>query len=421
MSLEGRIFCYPSLNDHDYEQHLSETCRTFMPPPVAAREVPPSLSRQLGRHAVIARLNILTRVYAGEYHTDSHDIDRLAEKLRQYDEFIWFWGTVDAVDSLIHAPQAADSADALPLGTVSVIDSRDDFGPGAGELCRSGSMSDVGLLPFAVKRILDYVTGEHRALTSRFHTLCAVPRVRAATREIRGGKAVNTIHRKYIRSRFWGFAPWYVMQGGILECLEYREVSRRFADVRDGVIEHPRAHFSETGDAAFVASLLRLNLPDVAFDTHVSCDAADDTVLLRQRNRVPESLREYNHLAFSPLSGEMRGSLGLSLDDIEPRRLKCACTVAVVDLGDPGQVGLQRALARRGYRLMSIQPPRRTYIGEGDAIQRVSTAAIGYWVKPSGKHPVAPPYYSHMSSRNADEQQVLDHLRESLRLWGNQQ
>lgn len=133
----------------------------------------------------------------------------------------------------------------------------------------------------------------------------------------------------------------------------------------------------------------------------------------------PESLREYNHLAFGPLSDDTRGSDGLSLDEIEPLRLSCACTVVVVDLGDPVQTGLQLALAQRGYRLMSIQPPRHTYIGEGNAVQRVSTAAIGYWVKPSGKHPIAPPYYSHMSSRNADEQQVLDHLRESLRLWGN--
>lgn len=44
MSLEGRIFCYPSLNDHDYEQHLSETCRTFMP-----RRLPPVRCHRLYR------------------------------------------------------------------------------------------------------------------------------------------------------------------------------------------------------------------------------------------------------------------------------------------------------------------------------------------------------------------------------------
>lgn len=419
MSLEGHIFCYPSLDDPTYGRHLSETYRAFMHHPDAAREVPPSVSRELGRHAVIARLKILTQVYAGEYHTDSHDIDRLAEKLERYDEFIWFWGAVDAVDPLLHVTRTSEIPDELALGTVSVINSSDDFGPGMGELCRSGSMSDIGLLPYAVKRIHDYVSGEHRSLANRFHTLCAVPRVRAATQAIRGGKSVNTIHRKYIRSRFWGFAPWYVMQGGILECLEYREVSRRIGDVRDGVVAHPDAYFFDPDDAVFVRSLMRLNLPDITLDTHVTYGESDDAVRLRQRNHVPVSLREYNHLAFGPLSGQTTRSGGLSLDEIEPQRLSCACTVIIIDLGDPAHVGLQAALARRGYRLMSIQPPRRTHIGEGKAIQQLSTPAIGYWVKPGEKHPIAPPYYSHMSSGNVDEQRVLDHLRESLRLWGD--
>ncbi|MBQ0933554.1 hypothetical protein KAK07_24715 [Ideonella sp. 4Y16] len=362
----------------------------------------------------MTRLGILRRVYAGEYFTDSFDIARLAQRVKESREFIWFWGRSAIVEAWCNGiPDTPSSCD---MGTVSVIDSSEEFGPGMGEICRSGSMSAVHLKPYAVKRIIDFLSKKIPALHEAFHTLLLVPRVRAAGDGIRGGKSVNTIHRKYIRSRFWGFAPWYVMQGGFLECLEYREVNRDRDDLLRGLLAFPTIHLLDADDRRFVESLFMLNLPQhaKALGFEVPLPSVGTEARFELVCQAGEAIRQYNHRAFS-VASRLDGSTGFTLDQLEASIAETSCTVVHLDISRPDSLEAQRALIERGYRLTCVRPPR-AFIGEASTPSG-GMPCYGSWAKPNLRWQIAAPHYALRDTTQEYEQEVVLHLRRMLDNW----
>ncbi|NHV28057.1 hypothetical protein [Burkholderia sp. D-99] len=408
------LFCYPALDDAAYLAHLRAVYEASVPDVSSAGELTPERTIDLAERSVATRAAILTRVYAGDYHTDSFDFDRLAKRVRGAREFIWFWGHRDVIDEWLHDP--APSPQSGDLGTVSVVDSSGEFGPGIGEICRSGSISPVGLKPFAVKRIIDFLTGALPALHESFHTLMLVPRARAAAQGIRGGKSVNTIHRKYIRSRFFGFAPWYVMQGGFLECLEYREISRSLDDVLEGMNASPTLHFANQDDATFAEALFAMNFPSqIDRLRFVTSDGTRNAVRYLLTSQADGAIRQFNHRSFE-LAGRAQEDLnGIPLSSVDQGAHEVSCTVVHLDLGDPDSVAAQRELHASGYRLTCVRPPRSVASPDGGG--RSSVSAYGSWAKPNARWKVIEPYYASRNASDVNDSRVLDHLSAILRDW----
>jgi len=402
------IFCYPALDDDAYLDFLRAIYEESRHDAGFSCELTPVQTARFAERAVAMRLGILQRVYAGEYFTDSFDVPRLSERIRGSREFIWFWGRSQTVNAWLDA-EVNDPA-TCELGTVSVIDSSDEFGAGMGEICRSGSMTPVPLKPYAVKRIIDFLSGAIPVLHHAFHTLLLVPRVRAAAPGIRGGRSVNTIHRKYIRSRFWGFAPWYVMQGGFLECLEYREVNRSLSDVLRGIDTFSTIYLAHEDEREFVGALFAMNLPAqadaVSFATQPPGAAR---ARFRRVGQASEAIRPYNHLAFELADGGDNSELLVTLDGIDATLQDAACTVVSLDLSLPHTLGIQQALRDRGYRLTCIRPPR--------SVGADKVPCRGSWARPNPRWRLVAPHYVVRKSPYAHEQRVLQHLRHLLDSW----
>lgn len=415
MKTNHRMFCYPCLPDEAYLAYLTKNFEKFAYAETYAREVMPNQSKTFPEKAVQARLRILQRVYRGEYFTDSHDVPRLADQVRREREFIWFWGKPESIAGLLSPIKDVHPSE-MQLGTVSVIDSSNEFGDGFGEICRSGSMSSVSILPYAIKRILDYLKGAIPTLTSSFHTLVLVPRVRPASGSISGGKSVNTLHRKYIRSRFWGFAPWYVMQGGFLECLEYREVNRSTRDLAAGITAFPYVHIGTQQEADFVQALFSLNFPDMPVRVIVTEKAGKQSPSrFKQKSAPPFALLPYNHVTFEVLM-DTSSEQALTLEQLEPIRSGQACTVVNVDLSNQRSVPLQNQLRQAGYRLTCIRPARIIESNtECDKGKKFCT--YGSWAKPNPRLILAEPFYIGERVGSATEKIILRYLQSLVRFW----
>ncbi len=361
--------------------------------------------------ALQLRLNILTRTYRGDYHTDSFDMARLERQIRSGDEAIWFWGHGDDITRARDLLNGGSSRPDLPLGTVTVLSAEAEYGLGYGELCRSGSQTSYPARAAIMNRVLRYHHGYERWLHRRYHTLSLVPRNRPTTALVRGGEAIHRIHSRYVQSRFWGFAPWYVMQGGVLEQLDNRHCNRDPGDVIRGIEESDVWHFVEPEHAEFAEALCRLNFgiaPRTAW-SRVGNELPDACAALH----LPASsdLFRYNH-GMVLVGGEGGMPLKTALDEIQ--RLALCCAVVRLPLDDDELLPLQCYLTERGFRFISIVPPIRTWIERQDRIISVSGRPFGLWCKPRVDLEVIQPFYRDLPGRLRDERIVLHYLRTHL-------
>ena len=226
----------------------------------AANIIHPNETRKHARAAVLVRLDVLRRVYCDDYHTNSYAIDVLAERVSRGDELIWFWGSAAEIAAL-RAYLAGGTAPvpAFAVGTVSVLPAEGIAGPGTGELCRSGSMDRVlGVRGPGVERIVDFMSGADWGRS--YDSLFLTARNRASAPGVRGGEAVHRLHVHHVRSSFWGFAPWYVMQGGCVELLDLRECYRDPDDVARALAASEGWWLAEQDDADFVTSFSQSEL-----------------------------------------------------------------------------------------------------------------------------------------------------------------
>jgi hypothetical protein len=377
----NEIFCYPTLSNEDHAAFLAEQIATFTTEYFRDFQIGAEQSVNIAESAVVARARILSAVYGGDYHTDSFDIERLARQVRAGMERIWFWGEPEELRRLRSASAHAASEREIVAGTVSMLDASGEFGPGHIELCRSGSLTAVRATPFSLLRVLQFVRGEMSG-PELPHTLVLVPRARAASPPIRGGEAVNKLHRERIRSRFFGFAPWYVMQGGILEVLEFREVHRDRRMVLDALEGNGPLFFSSASDMEYAQALLAMNYrADFArceIANGVNSTAGSYTPL----TNCPESLRSYNHMTFAV---DNAGTAD-SLDTVMRTNADVACLVVRIDLHNESHASAQRELNRAGFRLTCLSPSKRS-----PGSSRSET--WGFWSRPSGRHRLAPPFY----------------------------
>ncbi|MFD7730113.1 hypothetical protein ACFV6F_06980 [Kitasatospora phosalacinea] len=379
----------------------------------ALNTVAPVESAASAAVAVEVRMRVLLDTYRGDYRTDSFAVERLAAQVREQRESIWFWGGSAEVSRLRAALRGGRlPADWQPaLGTVTVLDAEAEFGPGHGELCRSGSTSgEFGAKAPIMWRTLGFLDGRESGLRDAFHSLVLTPRNRPSTATVRGGEAIHRIHTHYVRSRFWGYAPWYVMQGGVLELTEFRESNRDPQDVRTALESTGTWYFADAAEADFAAALCRISF-DVGVPTQVGTGSATRSLRARLTTPASADLERDNH---GTVSVDEDGPL-LFEDALEQLdRLPVCCAVAHVPLTDPATVPLQRLLGERGFRLTAVLPPKRTWIVRDGVTRDIETRPTGMWSRPRPGLPVVAPYYTGSVPGTRAERTVLSYLRDRL-------
>ncbi len=405
------FFCYPHFSNDEYLKYLEKMEKKFSVLSIGSAVIKPEQAAKLNERAVIARENILRRVYRGEYYTDSKDIPRLTVKVLEQKELIWFWGEEDQVVRLINGQ--SDNFDNLSIGTVSVLDASAEFGAGVAEMCRSGSTSPVKIIPSAIDRILDFLTGRSTKKLLDFHTLCLVPRTRTGTDNIRAGKSVNFLHREVLRSRFWGIAPWYVMQGNVIECLEYREINRDIEAVKNSLADNV-FYFSSETDANYFSSLVQLNFSGLDATVNIVGDAAssDYSPTFRLRNSLPKELIRYNHLFFDLVSSDGNKAYTdvLDLVSILPEHIDAAVSVVAVDLTTAASLPLQYLLNKLEFNFLSIIPAKKNKFND--------STTSGLWVKTHPGYQVVPPHYSARTEMNKYEASIYKQVNYFLNRTG---
>jgi hypothetical protein len=411
------ILCLPHRSTADTIAQLRHDLAGPVPFDPERNQIGPAESRTNPEVALTARVNVLAATYRGDYHTDSFDIARLANQVRAGTEAIWFWGGEDEIRTLRRLLRSGtpDDVPDLELGTVTVLDAQEEFGPGYGELCRSGSTDRTcGAKAPIISRTLGFLDGSEAWLRARYHTLELTSRVRRSEPGVRGGEAIHRIHCRYARSRFWGYAPFYLMQRGVLEQLEYRESNRDPDDVRKALRASNGWSFADPDEASFAAALVRLNYGfDVPAATVPARPRASDHAVSVVMPKTPE-LVPANHGTVVPLGYG-------HATPVEPLPASAAveqvvdsgvcCAVVWVPLEDPGGVGFQAWLSSLGFTLTAVVPPKHTGPASDGVGRRDRVPAFGIWSRPRPGLPIVPPYYADQATDLADEDVVLRYLR----------
>jgi hypothetical protein len=356
--------------------------------------------------AVTERCRVLMSVYEGDYHTDAIELDRLAAKVAAGRERIFFWGDLAAIGKLREdigraKRETGIDPDLLALGTASLLDASEIFGEGVWELSRTGSTSaSVAALEPNLAILQALLCSDQAADRPPLHTLFATPRNRVSGPSLRGGAAIHRMHVRDLRSAFLGLAPWYVMQQGFLEILDYRELHRDPTQVGVLVRQAPGPWFADETDADYAASLIRLSF-ELDPNTPDDINPCETGFAIHE----PSDLAGAGHQPLF-ISAVGQHSIQSLLDAAS--RFDPACIVARVPL-IRGNDRTQRALADAGFMFCAMEPPR-----PGTTPPRW----IGHWCRPRSDTQIAPPYYLDYPARTRTSD-VLMHLRRLVRILGH--
>lgn len=180
------------------------------------------------RSSAVVRNYILTQAYCNDYHTDATDLDGASTAIMSEQDQVVFWGNHEDIHQLnlylTNNLVAEEELTKLRLGTVSLY-LHDTFDSnGCLEIGRTGSTCKQldSMLPTAW--LLQNLCYGNELPSQPYWKILATPRNRKTSKNIRGGAAIHRIHSRILKSTFWGLAPWYIMQGGYLELLDYREI-----------------------------------------------------------------------------------------------------------------------------------------------------------------------------------------------------
>jgi hypothetical protein len=395
------------LGAHVQSASARETAWKMMldPASLGAICITPEESARNAPLACRLRAAILQRTYRNDYHTDTSDVPRLSQAVREGRERILFWGHPTTISNAREwfatgaSPEEAE-LQVLDFGTASTLDLAGVYGSGYAELSRTGSMcmSITADRPI-VADLFRLLRGGAEQFRSQ-HSFVALPRNRRTTREVRGGAAVHRMHVRTIGSAFWGIAPWYLMQGGVIEALDYREVYRCPELILDLYSEVRELWFESQEGQAYVGNLVALN-----FGEEVRAVAAPR--LADKRRKLVSGWKVYytgpeNLRAFCPAIIRPSNKEGDDLDAIVDQASEAAATAVFVPLEQPERASVQYWLARAGFRLTGVVPSKPT--------ERGRTPVTGVWSRSRPEVPWAEPQYLDWQV-DGIENEIINYLR----------
>jgi hypothetical protein len=338
-------------------------------------------ARVVPEASVRARADILKAVYGGDYRTDIDALSRLAESVRAGRERIFFWGEAEAIKrwraACQHASSAAAPESEVPeLGTASLLDRSTLFGAGVWELSRTGSVArrSEATVPNMIALAEHMVCQGERPGS---HAIYSTPRTRALSDQAPSGVAVHRMHVRELRSTFLGVAPWYRMQGNVVEVLDFRALFPDRSRVERLVAQAPPAFLhARSGRAFFEAMLCAGKLAAHLLDD-VGGSASGETIRFGAGFGLHPGENNLQPLFVSPVErdGATVHEALATLSDAP------SCTIFRVPL--VATTGLaQAALEARGFSFCAAELPYAP-----------GSPWIGHWCRVTCRLPVMLPYY----------------------------
>lgn len=372
----------------------------------------PEACKQHPLLAVRLRRSVLMRCYNGDYHTDVFEEERLTASVADGSERVLFWGPADVLantaEMFARGTLPCDAElDTLALGTHTSLRGDELYGPGHLEVARTGSAQTD---PRAAREAITWDLG--RVLSGErgdsFHTVSCVPRNRRSAPGIPGGTAIHRLHTREVGSWHWGLAPFYVMVGGSLEVLDYRELSIDDGMVRAGFNEGGPALVSDARTAALVEQLCALN----GFTIDVRVISSGPAPRVRPSDGPPADPHgpRVVHLDLDYLGERLPRAFA---------RLGEACTVAMIDLEDARSVAVQVALLSGGFVLTYISPPKVVLDPEAAGGRR-RVPLRGGFCRVLSSAPLAPPFYLAGGPLSYTEKVLVQQYRKLLATWGRE-
>ena len=357
--------------------------------------------QETSRNPVFAtqlRAEILQRTYGNEYHTDTQDTIRLAQAVEQGRERIMFWGTPEAIRSVrrqLSDPRSVWTQEMAPLdlGTASVLDMSPLYGPGYAELSRTGSVCQTQSAETSILRDLWQLLHGDASHFASHHTFVALPRNRKSSAGVRGGAAIHRLHVRVIGSAFWGVAPWYVMQGGVIEVLDFRELYRDPEAILrlHGAVRN--LWFPSEESKSFLASLIAFNFGESALhslQTHIIQAAKEPVSGWELFSTAPADLS-----AFCPTIIRRTSVSGVTLNQALEQASSAASIAVLVPIEEQRCASVQHQLMAEGFQATAVMPSKPAAQGR--------TLVTAIWTRTRNQLSWAPPYYMNFSSDGLQE------------------
>ncbi len=370
-------------------------------------------TRLAPKATLLLRISVLLRTYQGDYHTDAFDLDRLSETIRSGVERIFFWGTAAAIQeaktmlasSELELEKILEDHQLL-LGTATLIDYSPKQNLQWVELTRTGSVArSVASTIANIQELRQLFASYPRDNQVIFST----PRNRKSTAQIRGGAAIHRQHVRELNSAFWGWAPWYIMQGGFLEVLDYREIYQKPQCFFTWLTQQSPLYFHSASAADLAAQLFRLNIPADQARPECRLKMGAPTPLKGKWQSTPvksKSLIPFNPIFIRP---SMLPDTGESLEHWLPYATTegYACTLVELDLEQEETVSVQAYLEEQGFSFVCL----RFYPSPTDF---TSFKLKGQWARLKPDQTLAQPYYLDAKGFHTEEQTLLAQLQQ---LW----
>ncbi len=402
-SVIGNGYNCTTRRDEDWKKYLLEVGKAFDP------EVNMISSREAAVYpelAVRIRAHILINTYKGDYHTDSFEIERLSKRIGEGCERVFFWGSSADIEQYRKFSREQVIPDdrqlsGIKLGTATFLDETEVYGDGYWELGRTGSITaDVRATCPNITELMRIL--RENDSVQNFHTIVCMPRNRVSSNGVRGGAAIHRMQTRTIKSWFWGFAPWYVMQGGTIECLDYRELYPHPENIlRVLKSRTPPLSFLLEREANYARALVDANISKSELKIlTVSAENAQkyvDTPHWHSISCSDRSLQKFNPAIFRfdvtkpglPLASALEVS-----EDNNP-----ACQIFYLPLL-PQMTEVQAWLSARKYILSALVPPKVC-----------SDPWVGQWIRPNTNFEITVPHYAQNRQLNTAEKTIVDYMR----------
>jgi len=371
-----------------------------------------SVSKLTPKSALLLRIQILLYTYNGDYHTDAFDMKRLVNAVESNFEKIFFWGAdkdIERAKLILGSSQENVEEQLLIanpiLGTATLLESSKAKNGQLYELTRTGSISKSIHSTIAnIKELIELFKEES---TKKYNNqiVFSTPRNRTSNLEIRGGAAIQRQHVRELNSTFWGWAPWYTMQGDFLEILDYREIYKKPEHFIKWLNHLSTLYFYDADNVEFTLKMFRLNLSDNCKIPDCKIQPIKDlnNYLWESTKVKSKSLIPFNPIFISKAINEKEGFPLESL--IEDAALaNPACTCVELNLQDKNNVIIQEYLIKQKWVFVGL----RFYPSLNDYDQ---FEVKGSWVKIRKGSKLAKPYYLNMKGFNEEEEILLIHLR----------
>lgn len=371
-------------------------------------------SRSAAERALELRIDILMQVYQGDYHTAAFDISTLLEGISSGKERIFFWGEVAEIEKTrrIFSGTHSDGLhrmDHLNIGTATIIKREEESG--CAELSRTGSLSSVAYSTYANIKELEDIFCNYSE--NKIDVIYSTPRNRESTSEIRGGIAIQRQHANELNSSFLGWAPWYIMQGGYIEVLDYRESYTFPAMVLDHIRNIQSLFFISEDDADFVRLLIKLNFGfnETYFTYQVKTPIGDSAPIWKAHAFASDDLKKYNpiFIRHDETDGNDLGSL---IGWVLLENFTCICIE--IDLEQEYGLQYQKLVTDRGFHFVGLRivPTMVGWDGQSPSKYIIK----GMWVRLKEGNVCAEPYYLKLKGLSVDEESILKHLRRIFQL-----